>query len=98
MSTTFPVSAVKKADKPLPYKASNAFDLIEFSLKVRPEAAGSNLNNLLPNTVEKSLESRGTTRRYSEGVGMHGFLRAATEAFNGHYPLVLSPDDVWLCI
>ena len=29
---------------------------------------------------------------------MHGFLAALSVAFDGHYPLVLSPDDVWLCI
>ncbi|MFO0586300.1 MAG: DUF4419 domain-containing protein [Polyangiaceae bacterium] len=28
----------------------------------------------------------------------HGFVAAAELAFARHYPLVLSPDDVWLCI
>ena len=30
--------------------------------------------------------------------GMNGFLQAAHRAFNDHFPLVLSPDDVWLAI
>ncbi len=28
----------------------------------------------------------------------HGFIAAVETAFERHYPLVLSPDDVWLCI
>lgn len=28
----------------------------------------------------------------------HGFLAAVHAAFDAHYPLVLSPDDVWLCL
>ena len=28
----------------------------------------------------------------------HGFLAAVHAAFDQHYPLVLSPDDVWLCL
>jgi hypothetical protein len=91
MSVTFPVSTVKKASKPLPFQATTAFDLIESQLKVRPEAAGSNLNNLLPN----GMTFRG---KVYPDKAMHGFLRATTEAFKGHYPLILSPDNVWLCI
>ncbi len=30
--------------------------------------------------------------------GFHGFVAAAHYAFMEHHPLVLSPDDVWLCI
>lgn len=30
--------------------------------------------------------------------GLHGFVAAAHYAFMEHHPLVLSPDDVWLCI
>lgn len=29
---------------------------------------------------------------------LHGFLGAVHTAFDSHYPLVLSPDDVWLCL
>jgi hypothetical protein len=35
---------------------------------------------------------------YDFGDGMSAFVQAAHLAFNKHYPLVLSPDDVWLCI
>jgi hypothetical protein len=28
----------------------------------------------------------------------HPFVSAVAEAFQSHLPLVLSPDDVWLCI
>src|SRR5437773_1977529 len=31
-------------------------------------------------------------------AGIHGFVYAAHLAFDEHYELVLSPDDVWLCI
>jgi hypothetical protein len=30
--------------------------------------------------------------------GSHGFIAAVNAAFDRHYPLILSPDDVWLCI
>ncbi|MCW1922859.1 DUF4419 domain-containing protein [Luteolibacter arcticus] len=33
-----------------------------------------------------------------ESEGFHGFLLAAHRAFMDHRPLVLSPDDVWVCI
>jgi hypothetical protein len=33
-----------------------------------------------------------------EHDGLHGLVAAAHLAFDQHYPLVLSPDDIWLCI
>ncbi|MFT3770510.1 MAG: DUF4419 domain-containing protein [Minicystis sp.] len=33
-----------------------------------------------------------------EPLPHHGFVAAVHHAFAQHYPLVLSPDDVWLCI
>lgn len=33
-----------------------------------------------------------------ESGSLHGFVRAAHLAFDQHHPLVLSPDDVWLCL
>ncbi|MEK7953072.1 DUF4419 domain-containing protein [Luteolibacter soli] len=33
-----------------------------------------------------------------EDAGVNGFVAAAHYAFMDHHPLVLSPDDVWLCI
>lgn len=32
------------------------------------------------------------------GMGHHPFVEAVHAAFADHYPLVLSPDDVWLCL
>ncbi|HWZ89561.1 MAG TPA: DUF4419 domain-containing protein, partial [Polyangiaceae bacterium] len=34
----------------------------------------------------------------AHGLPHHGFLAAVHSAFAQHCPLVLSPDDVWLCI
>lgn len=33
-----------------------------------------------------------------ESGDMHGLIEAVHTAFDLHYPLVLSPDDVWLCL
>jgi hypothetical protein len=57
-------------------------------------------------TLEESLTLR--SKRVFEAAacnvpnliqsGAHGFLAAVHRAFDLHYPLVLSPDDVWLCL
>lgn len=36
--------------------------------------------------------------RLVDATSLHGFVAAAHVAFDRHYPLVLSPDDVWLCL
>lgn len=48
--------------------------------------------------VRRRLEAvGGNAARLVESQG-HGFLAAVGMAFDRHYPLVLSPDDVWLCL
>jgi len=56
-------------------------------------------------SLAESLKSRGGTTDASAGnVGGivrssgHAFLSAVHTAFCNHFPLALSPDDVWLCI
>lgn len=68
------------------------------------ERAGAALDDRV--TVADSLTGR--LRRTFEAVGCnaadlvrsqgHGFVDAVGMAFAKHYPLVLSPDDVWLCL
>jgi hypothetical protein len=69
----------------------------------RVDPAGERLPSM---TLEESLRAR--SRRTVEAAACnlpdlvassaHGFIEAVETAFDWHYPLVLSPDDVWLCI
>lgn len=57
-------------------------------------------------TLEASLAARLPQRCEAAACNLqrliksstHGFLSAVDTAFDRHYPLVLSPDDVWLCL
>lgn len=57
-------------------------------------------------TLEKSLYARSGRTFEAAACNLpclvaspaHGFLDAVHTAFDLHYPLVLSPDDIWLCI
>ena len=98
MSVTFPVSAVTKACEPQKYVAIDPFTSFHDVIKIRPEAAGANLPVLLPNTIQRTITEGGKTHTWEQEIGMHGFLRAVHESYALHYPLVLSPDDVWLTI
>jgi hypothetical protein len=48
--------------------------------------------------LEASVEAAGCNLTNLIEMELHGFLGAVHHAFDSHYPLVLSPDDVWLCI
>src|SRR5580692_2022791 len=87
MSVTFTVSAeaTAKLGEPMKYEAIDPFRAIEVAARIRPEAAGANFTSLLP-TPDRQVNA------------LHGFVRAIHESFGSHYPLVLSPDDVWLTI
>src|SRR6185437_10997861 len=62
---------------------------------------------LRPCTLEASLAAR-SLRSFEAAAcnqphlvqvgGLHGFVATAHVAFDRHHPLVLSPDDVWLCL
>jgi hypothetical protein len=88
MPVTFDVSPEVRPESE-PIKATGSVhDAVHALTKVKPEAAGSNSSTGLlpfhsgPYETEK----------------MHGFLLAVHSSFNSHYPLTLSPDDVWLTI
>src|SRR5687767_11833147 len=44
------------------------------------------------------VEAAQTNVGWLVDTGIHPFLGAVHCAFASHYPLVLSPDDIWLCI
>jgi hypothetical protein len=62
---------------------------------------------LRPMTLAASLEARAqrpfeasaSNQAHLVNAGSaHGLVAAARAAFDRHYPLVLSPDDIWLCL
>lgn len=55
------------------------------------------LEALLGQRIGKVEAARSSAPNFVGTMG-HGFVSAATVAFEAHYPLVLSPDDVWLCL
>ena len=63
---------------------------------LKTEAGGHNTELSLLGT------SAATGRDYYEGIHeshrMNGFMRAVHLAFDNHWPLALSPDDIWLAI
>ncbi|MDI1449994.1 DUF4419 domain-containing protein [Polyangium sp. 6x1] len=82
---TFTVSDVSPAERPL----SPLSREIAWASRLdgaRIEACGSNLDALVTCADGHAVRLA------------HPFLLAVHEAFAQHYPLVLSPDDVWLCI
>ena len=83
--TTFSVHSVDKSTKPLPSGSPSEEIVLERCGSVVPEAHSS--FTFVP----------------FEEVGKHkpvcnGFVAAVHTAFSQHYPLVLSPDAIWLCI
>ena len=61
--------------------------------------AEKNLKNLLRGKVESHYEPEGGVIDYGmdyEGSCLNGFLAAVDLAYRKHYPLILSPDIIWL--
>lgn len=56
------------------------------------------LGEAMAQLVGTQVEAAGGRASHVIPSARHGFVMAAITAFNGHYPLVLSPDAVWLCI
>jgi len=83
---TFSVSDVSRSSGVLPTEG------LEASLKRRInatiEAGASNAPNLVRDEFHPDRSDH----------GFHPLVAAVHTAFDQHYPLVLSPDDVWLCI
>lgn len=61
-----------------------------------PEAWGAQISGTLigPKVSTRKMGDE----EYAENTGMNPFLAAAHLAFDYHWPLTISPDDVWLCI
>ena len=82
--TTFRVDKVTKATKVLP--PGNAEQIIlERCGSVKPESHS--------NFVDVPFESSGSYKPLP-----NAFLAAVHAAFSNHYPLVLTPDVIWICI
>ena len=82
---TFKVEDVKKASSSLP--VANWEEVVTARCnRVKPESYSSILAGWVP---------VGGGHR---GVPMNGFVEAVHLAYHNHYPLVLSPDAVWMCI
>lgn len=88
MSITFEVSQVAPNRKPLPRVTL----VDEFAARgvAHLEACGGNLDALVGYPRDPSA--------LWQTPPLHGLVSALQHAFDQHYPLVLSPDDIWLCI
>lgn len=87
MTTTFELIKVELG-APGKFCRGSIQDGIHATCGTKVEAFGANAETLI-----------GTSHREKVHVdGMNGFLQTAHRAFSDHYPLVLSPDDVWLAI
>ena len=84
-SHTFEVHDVTKSNKKLSINSKPAEIVHERCGSVAPEAFSS--FNYVP------FESVGSYKPMA-----NAFITAVHTAFSNHYPLVLSPDAIWLCI
>jgi len=75
----------------------HTFAVTEVSLCESPLTPTTPLE-ALAKKLEAHVEAAGCNLTNLVDTELHGFLAAAHHAFDSHYPLVLSPDDVWLCI
>lgn len=85
MPVSFPVTANLKPGEPDGFQPLDTIKAIPGA-----EAFGSNASSLVGVSTKD--------RYYGSALTTNGFLRATHEAFARHYPLVLSPDDVWLAL
>jgi hypothetical protein len=88
MSITFPVSKVDLGE-PGQFKSISLVESIEGLTRIKVESAGSNQTGEL---IGAHVD------RWNGKQTMNGFLRAIHTAYAYHYPLVLSPDDVWVAV
>jgi hypothetical protein len=89
MSVTFDVDKVRigRVNK----KSSTPIESFKNLCGVDVEAADAQSKILLGPSI-------GGIPGRSSGAKMNGLLRAIHEAYANHFPLVLSPDDIWLAI
>lgn len=82
----------------------NTFKISDVSREQRPLTTAT-LQASFQDLIEASVEASGTNFGGSGSYALtrtksilNPFARAVHESFSKHYPLVLSPDDVWLAI
>ncbi len=94
----FAVSDVAPSELSLPPTTLDAS--IEAKARRRMEACASNLSHLVEDGPMPKLPDNEAMRQMflaSRGRA-NAFVATAHVAFDQHLPLVLSPDDIWLCI
>ncbi|MDI3288704.1 DUF4419 domain-containing protein [Polyangium sp. 15x6] len=85
---TFRVSAVELSSKS--FTPTTLADSLAARTPGACEAGAANLANL--------VEPRPVKREFLDAATQHAFVDAVALAFAQHFPLILSPDDVWLCL
>ena len=102
---TFEVDKVDRATIPLPKRSTTTtpgtFEVDEVDRATIPLPVSDWKSSVTArcNYVEPEAFSQPTNGRTPLGSGMiHGFLNAVHLAYSEHYPLVISPDDIWMCI
>ncbi len=103
MAVTFEVSPVAPPDGALARVSSKALWRMRGLAGV--EACGGDGAVSLPLTEVDLKKEGGDPEQFAASLGnraagfaLNGFLAALDQAFNRHYPLTLSPDDVWIAI
>jgi hypothetical protein len=86
MSVTFQVSQVEPVKNPI--AECSVPDAIKALVQVVPEAYGCDYDTILGFSEDK----------WNGPQKMNGFLSAIHHAYASHFPLVLSPDDIWLVV
>ncbi|XP_070532206.1 uncharacterized protein [Ptychodera flava] len=74
------------------------FDVAEVPPATKPLRATSSRENLTVRIKQKIESSYQTNANIVSSGGLHGLVQAVHMAYGNHYPLVLSPDMIWLCI
>jgi len=90
-NVTFPVSSHVERGNPGQFARISVADSIRDSSGVTVEASGVSFG-------EDLIDDRRTRDRQRHDKFPNGLLRAIHAAYSAHFPLVLSPDDVWLAI
>ena len=103
MSVTFEVSSVAPPEGALARVSSKAMWQMRGLADV--EACGGDGDVSLPLTAADIKREGRDPEQFAVSLGeravglaLNGFIAALDQAFNRHYPLVLSPDDVWITI
>ncbi|XP_070532260.1 uncharacterized protein [Ptychodera flava] len=78
--------------------AAMTFDVAEVPPGTKPLRATTRSENLTARIKQKIESSYQTNVNIVSSGGLHGLVQAVDLAYDNHYPLVLSPDMIWLCI